>query len=140
MMQLIIRIPPAATKHVHRSFGKVKHNLGIIEFVTVTSFFQGRLSFPLIGVVLMVVTASATIANVVEVLLEDESVEANKTENATSTIVRDAIITDAKETVQETVQELPNTFMQASLIPVKHSSTKATQGHYKNNGPRLNLW
>ena len=60
----------------------------------------------------MATTASATIANVVEVLLEDESVEANKTANATSNIVRDAIITDAKETVQE----LPNTFVQGSLI------------------------
>ena len=74
----------------------------------------------------MVVTgASATIGNVVEVLLEDESVEANKTANATtSNIVRDAIVTDAKETMQETVQELPNTFIQGRIILVKHSSTR----------------
>ena len=66
----------------------------------------------------MVTGASATIDNVVEVLLEDESVEANKTANATSNFVRDAIVTDAKETVQETVQELPNTLTQANLILV----------------------
>ena len=70
----------------------------------------------------MIITpASATIGNVVDVLLEDESVEANKTAklNATSNIVRDAIVTDAKETVQETVQELPNTFIQGSIILVQ---------------------
>ena len=66
----------------------------------------------------MVTGASATIGNVVEVLLEDQSVEANKTANATSNFVRDAIVTDAKETVQETVQELPNTFIQGSIILV----------------------
>ena len=74
---------------------------------------------PLIVVVLMVTGASATIGNVVDVLLEDESVEANKTANATSNIVRDAIVTDAKETVQETVHELPNTFIQGSIILVQ---------------------
>ena len=75
----------------------------------------------------MVTGASATIGNVVEVLLEDDSVEANKTANATSNSVRDAIVTDAKETVQETVQELPNTLTQANLILVQYPSTKATE-------------
>ena len=83
--------------------------------LTPTLLFHGKLSHALIGVVLVVTGASATIGNVVEVLLEDESVEANKTANATtSNIVRDAIVTDAKETVQE----LPNTFVQGSIILV----------------------
>ena len=79
-------------------------------------FFQLRFALSVTGVAVMITPLSATLSDVVDILLEDENIEANETANENATILdlRNSNINEVKETVQE----LPNTLMQAHFILV----------------------